>query len=490
MDITQRIIRPVLLGSLCILASLSSFAAEGFKQDFDCFSIIVGKKASADGSVLFGHNEDVLAPVVNLYKVPGGGHGPGETVVLRQGGTIPQVKETFGNLWLNVPGWDVCDGYVNEQGVAVGSDGCPSREDDPQLTHGGILFWLRRLVAERARTAREGVKLAGALIEKFGYNSSGRSYVIADENEGWILAAVNGKRWVARRVPDDEVAVIANCYTIQAINLRDTTNFLGSADIIEYAVSRGWYDRSRDGEFNFAKAYSNPGSLTHPGNTGRMWRGFALLTGRKYDIHKQLPFAVVPEKKLTPQDLMRTMRDRYEGTEIDDPGQAAICHDGTRYSMIAQIRGWLPGEIKAVIWLALHRPDLQGYSAWYPTITSIPKAYVSESAEAGLQEHLDTSLTASERRKSPAYTRFVDLDNKARPDSSASAATLRAWKSFEQRNFKAQAEFEKNIEKTLKQDPRKAIKLITDHTAQKANEVFEKAGELLKSFKPKGDSKW
>jgi hypothetical protein len=99
--------------------------------------------------------------------------------------------ETF-EIWLNVPGWDVCDGYVNEQGVAVGSDGCP--RGTIRLTNGGTLFWPAAWL-RKTRTAREGVGLAGALIEKFGYNSSGRSYVIADENEGWVLAAVIGKWW-------------------------------------------------------------------------------------------------------------------------------------------------------------------------------------------------------------------------------------------------------------------------------------------------------
>lgn len=475
--------RLVLLMSLCFLASLPLFAAEGFTQDFDCFSVVVGKKASADGSVMFGHNEDVFAPVVNMYKVPGTRHAQGETVVLRNGGKVPQAAETPGYFWLNVPGWDVCDGYVNERNVAVGSDGCPSREETPELTDGGILFWLRRLVAERATTAREGVKLAGGLIDRFGYNSSGRSYVIADQDEAWVLAAVNGKHWVAQRVPDDQVAVIANCYTIQEIDLRDTANFLGSPDLVDYAVKRGWYDSSKDGKFNFAKAYSNPGSLAHPANIGRMWRGFDLLAGKKFDIKKQIPFAVVPKKKLTPQDLMRTLRDHYNGTELEDPTQAYICHDGTRYSMISHIRNWLPSQIKAVVWLAMHRPDLQTYSAWYPTIGSIPEAYATEDHETGLRKHLDTTLTPDKRERSRAYAQFVELDKKARADSMTGTRVKKGWKLFEQKAFRAQAEFEKKAARLLKRDPDKAVKILTDYTAQRAQEVYRKAGELLDSLK-------
>jgi dipeptidase len=478
----RNLICRLVLTSVCfVLVPLSVFAAGEFKQDFDCYSVVVGKKASADGSVIFAHNEDVLAPVVNYYKVPASQHKPGEVVRLREGGTLPQAKETFGYLWLNVPGWDVCDGYINEHAVAIGSDGCPSREETPELTNGGILFWLRRLVAERARSAREGVNIAGELIDKFGYNSSGRTYVIADPDEAWILAVVNGKHWVAQRVPDDQVVVVANCYTIQRINLSDSANFLGSPGLAEYAARHGWYDAASDGEFNFAKAFSNPGSLNHPGNVGRMWRGIDLLAGGKLDIHKQLPFAFVPGKKLDVQDVMRVMRDHYEGTEIDEPEQAAICAEGTRYSVVACLRSWLPTELKAVVWLALFRPDLQGYSPWYPAITSVPKIYAAEDHATGLKMHLDPTLTPDKRKKSVAFALFVALDEKARANAASNVPALKqAWKSYDEMSFKQQADFEKKIVDLKGKDKQKAVKLITDQSAAKGNEIYEKAGELLK----------
>ncbi|MBE0664247.1 MAG: C69 family dipeptidase, partial [Candidatus Aminicenantes bacterium] len=126
------------------------------------------------------------------------------------------------------------------------SNACLSREDKPELFSGGIGFNLRRLVAERAHTAREGVRIAGELISQHGYNSSGRTYIIADAREGWLLHAVNGRHWVAKRVPDNEVAVIANRYTITAVDLKDRENFQGAADIIEYAVVRGWFNPQKD----------------------------------------------------------------------------------------------------------------------------------------------------------------------------------------------------------------------------------------------------
>jgi dipeptidase len=475
--------RLILIAALCLLASSHLYAGDGFKQDFDCFSVVVGKKASADGSVMFSHNEDVFAPVVEYYKVPGARHAPGERITLRQGGKVPQVDTTFASLWINVPGWDVCDGYMNEHGVTIASDGCPSKEEHPDLTEGGILFWLRRIVAERAHTAREGMKIAGALISEFGYNSSGRTYVIADQNEAWILAAVNGKHWVAERVPDDKAVVIANCYTIQTIDLRDTLNFQGSPDIIEYAAQRGWYDPARDGEFNFAKAYSNPGSLNHPANVGRMWRGIDLLAGGKYDVHKQLPFAFVPGRKLDVQDVMTVMRDHYEGSEIANPDQATICADGTRYSFVACLRHGLPAEIRSVLWLALYRPDLQAYTAWYPSVTKIPVIYSTEDPASGLKKQLDSTLTPQMRQKPLAYERFVKLDEKARANAETSVAKVKqAWKSYQEKALKQQGRFEKKIAGLKGKDKKKAIKLITDQCIANGNEIYRKAAELIKSL--------
>ncbi len=161
---------------------------------------------AADGSVLLAHNEDDHGRLlVNIYKVPPQEHRRGDVFTMKGGAHLPQTGNTPGLLWLEIPENDFADAYVNEYGVAVTSNSCPSREDKPELSAGGIGFSLRRLVAERAQTAREGVRIAGELISQYGYNASGRTYIIADAREGWFLHAVKGKHWVARRVPDNEV---------------------------------------------------------------------------------------------------------------------------------------------------------------------------------------------------------------------------------------------------------------------------------------------
>ena len=382
----KRITRLLLL--LILLQSSTFIVSAQEEEEFvlDCFSILVGKDASTDGSVIFGHNDDTGMSLVNTYKVPRQKHKPGEVIALENGGELPQVAETYSYIWMNMPGKNVCDTYINEHGVTVGSNGCPSKEKNPELTDGGIVYWIRRAVAERVSSAREGVEIAGALIDKYGYASSGRTYIIADTNEGWLLNAVNGKHWVAQRIPDDKIAVIPNYYTIGEIDLSDTKNFLGSPDIIEYAIEQGWYDPAKDGKFHFAKTYSDGGSLRTNDNYNRMWQGVNLVSGKDYEYKSELPAAVKPVHKVSAQNIMAVLRDHYIGTELDKTmnyilgspykmNGPTICAGGTQYSTVAHLRNWLPVEIGAIMWVAQYRPDVQAYTPYYSSMQSVPELY-------------------------------------------------------------------------------------------------------------------
>jgi len=288
------------------------------EEPFNCFTIVAGKNVTFDGSVLLAHNEDDRGRLlVNVYKLAAQEHAKGEMVMLNNSAAIPQVKNTPAMLWLEIPETEFADTYINEHGVAVVSNSCPSREDKPELSKDGIGFMLRRLIAERAQTARAAVRIAGELVSQFGYNASGRTYTIADKKEGWLLHVVNGKHWLARRVPDDEVAVIANCYTIGAVDLNDRDNVQGSPDIIDYAIKRGWYNPDKDGPFDFARAYSDPDDRTSMTNILRQWRGTSLLAAKSHKVEERLPFSFKPRRDIQLNDLFLVLRDHYEGTKYD-----------------------------------------------------------------------------------------------------------------------------------------------------------------------------
>lgn len=494
MRVYRQLSHVILALVLLVPASRTAWGQYGGEPAFDCFALVAGKNATADGSVITAHNEDVNAPAVNIFKVPSRTHGPGEQITLRKGGTVPQAESTLGSLWINVPGWDVCDSYINEEGVAISSDGCPSREDAPELVEGGIVFWLRRIVAERAHTARAGVRIATELIDRFGYASSGRSYVIADRDEAWVLAVVNGKHWVAQRVPDDKVVLIPNYFTIQGIDLKDTVNFMGSPDIVAYAVRRGWYDAARDGAFNFARTYAKPNSLDHPGNIYRHWSAIRRVAGLDLDPHTQLPFAVAPTRKLTVQDVMAVMRDHFDGSGRDssadgvkgDPhalNEPTICADGTRYSFIAQLRRDMPDAIAPLVWIACHIPDAQGFSPWYPAVTATPSILRAADDRAGLTWHLDPAFDLQKTTIPEAFRRYVELNDHVRQDFVRRYPPTRtAWRAFEAAQFRSQQEFEDLMRAKAATQGGVPADLITRWCAGQAEKVYDKAGAILKDL--------
>lgn len=351
-----------------------------------CFSIVVGKNASTDGCVIVAHNEDDEAPqIVNHHKVPRHSYPAGRVVKLRNGGTLEQVEQTWAYIWSEMPGLSFSDSYVNEWGVTVTSDNCPSREDKPELTEGGIGHMLRQAVAERAKTAREGVLLAGRLVERFGYVDSGRTYIIADPNEGWLFCVVNGKHWLAQRVPDDQVAMVANTYTVHEVNLVNKVNFLAAADIVDYAKSRGWYNLQTDGPFDFAKVYANPKAATHPNNTGRQWSGLTRVAGEELTPGPNLPFSVVPKSKLSILDAMQILRhDKKSESGLapaNSPFICALCNGATQTSFVTQVRRGMPLDIGLVYWVCLASPRTSFYIPFHFGIADFPSGFCLESRQ-------------------------------------------------------------------------------------------------------------
>jgi dipeptidase len=392
------------LFALAALAlSLAAPALAGTRPGDDCFTVLVGRKASADGSVIVAHNEDDPGDiVVNVRKIHGRDHGATRRVALGHGATYETDGRVAGFLWIEATGQEFADSFVNDFGVVVTSDSCPSRETADDLTDGGIGYMLRRLLAEKARTAREAVKLAGELIEKYGYRGSGRTYSVADKDEAWMIAVIRGRHWFAERVPDDEVAVIPNWYTIRRIRTDVPAEFAGSPDIVAYARARGWYDEAKGGAFDFKTAFQRPGRPDPilDGNTLRNWRGLAWLSGRDWEKNGDYPFSFKPAKKVSAESLLALLRDHYEGTPFDategyktgTPNHTkyrTICTTSTIASFVASLNGRRPAPVSAMVWLALGRPDSTAFLPVYGGVDDLPAG-----AGLGPREHDDVVLYA------------------------------------------------------------------------------------------------
>ena len=432
-----------------------------------CFSIVAGKEVSVDGYVIMAHNEDDTAPqIVNHHKIPRERHAPGEKVRLRNGGVLDEVEETWACLWSEMPGMLFSDSYVNEWGVGVASDNCPSREDRPEITDGGIGYMLRRLVALRAKTAREGVLLAGKLVERFGYIDSGRTYIICDPDEGWLFAVINGKRWLAQRVADDQVAMIANTYTIREVDLSDTANFLGSKDILEYARSRGWYNPQTDDAFDFASAYANPISARSLSNLGRQADGLRYVSAKPIRTPEKLPLSVVPRKKVGVADLLQILRHDKERADVAPSEMSCpICSGATQTSFVAQLRRGMPLDIGVVYWVCLASPRTSFYIPFHFGIPDFPQGFRS-TPQRPSKEVYDANVGCPFRVEPlQAFWTFSNFYNKV---DGAAAGVIERVRSravdIEKDAFSRQGAVEEAARRLYTKDKSAAAKMLADYS--------------------------
>lgn len=462
----------------------------------ECFTVVVGKKASADGAVAVAHNEDDRGEIiVNVRKIKGRDGGSARRVDLGRGAVYETDSRTNGFLWIEATTQEFADSFVNEHGVLVTSDSCPSRVTEEDYTDGGIGWMLRRLAAEKAASAREAVRLAGQLVERYGYRSSGRTYILADKDEAWLMAVLRGRRWVAQRVPDDEVAVIPNFFTIRQVRFGDADHFMGSPDVAAYAAKNGWYDEAKDGPFDFKKAFDRPSARTaaDDGNVLRHWRGLELVTGRAWELGGDYPFSVKPAGKMTVAALMAILRDHYEGTAYDategyktgTPNRTkfrTICTASTINSFVATLRRGVPEPLSISLWLAFGKPDTTVYAPLYYGVTALP-------ASAGLgpdgpddtvmsaQHYTDAEFQAA--KAGLLNTRVLELEKAAEGDYGNVRLVLeRRLFPLENELMRHRPKFEKKFAALFAKDKAQAQRMLDDYPAA----AFRRVADLTKQI--------
>ncbi len=396
-----------------------------------CTTIMVGKDASVDGSVMATHTcdgsydarirvipgqefeEGAMAPV---YKDLCHDGIPGRT--MKQVGEIPQVKKTYTYFNIGYP-------FMNEHQVIIGEDTFGGREECENPEGIMMIEQLEVFCLQRAQTARECVQVMGELAEKYGYGDGGETLTVIDGSEAWMFDIVGagplwapdsgkpGAVWAARKLPDDHVTVAANRSRIGQLDLNDPNNCMASSNVVSFAEEMGWY-KKEDGDFLFWKAY-NPKPYGAPFyQRRREWRALSLMApSLNLDpyldpYNEQYPFSVKPDKKVSVQDLMAIKRDYYVGTEFDltkglaagpfagpnryptpkdvKPEDAkdtdwerAISMFRCSYSFVAQARNWLPPAIGGVLWFGEDAPHSTCYIPFYAGNTSTPKAFASGS---------------------------------------------------------------------------------------------------------------
>ena len=309
------------------MANTPAFDLDAFgNTPMNCMTLIAGKAASATGHVLVGHNEDDGGHVVVRHGwVPPRDWEKGAIMPAEEGcALLPQVAHTLGYYWVeyrkDVMGLSNADGFVNERGVVIVSNSMGTSREGMEnadcVKDGGIAFNLRRALAERAQTARDGARILMELIDEWGYAPSGRAYTIADRDEAFMFQLARGHHYMGARVPDDAIAVMPNHFNLHG--LTDYPEQFYPADVVTYAIARGWYTPAKNGDFSdfdFARAYQAEDEFFGPRNVMRQKNGLRIALDRPWSVEKEgMPFCVRANRPVTAQMMADILSSHYEGT--------------------------------------------------------------------------------------------------------------------------------------------------------------------------------
>lgn len=431
--------------------------AEPERHPESCTSIMVGKKASADGSVITSHTCDgnyrTWMEIVPAAKYPRDtvtgiydGRMHTEFAKDRTGvtlkGTIPQVAETYRFL-------DTAYPCLNEKQLGMGETTITGRRELVNKNGMFMIEELSRIALERCRTAREAIALMGRLVKEYGYADSGECLTIADPNEVWHFEVFGegpdkiGGVWAAIRIPDDHVGVSANIPRISSVNPRDKKNCMASDNVFEVAKKFGYWDGKEP--FCFWKAY---GGVEKAFNV----REFYILStlapslGLSYDS-ESLPISVKPEKPVSVTDVMELLRANYEGTQWDmtqnlkverrqrgsdeveiitspvaNPWMTTdmvnmlngiekgaverhrlVSVPQCSYSHVIQLRSWLPDGVGGIAWMSFDNP---GQSPRIPIFCGTEKLPASFSICGQHRYREDAAIWAFRRANKLATVRW------------------------------------------------------------------------------------
>lgn len=397
----------------CISALATATAWGGAEA---CTNFIVTRGASTDGSVMVSYAADSHQLYGCLYHTPAGTFRKGDMLRITEWDTgrylcdIPQVGATYSTI-----------GNMNEHSLIIAETTYGGRhelEDSTgRMDYGSLIY----VTLQRARTAREAIRIIAELANTYGYASSGESFSIADPNEAWIMELIgkgcklddkgeNTRRgivWVARRIPDGYVSGHANQARITTFPKDDPENCLYAPDVVSFAREMGYFDGT-DEEFSFADAYAPADFGALRGCEARVWAFFRTVAdgmdiyedyAMGYNPRNKMPLWVKPAKKVSPKQVFDAMRDHYEGTKMDmtrDLGAGAhACPyrwrpmyfevDGVEYCneratatqqtgfwFVAQARPQLPDDM-GLLWFGVDDAATSCLTPVYCSATEVPE---------------------------------------------------------------------------------------------------------------------
>ena len=426
---------------IIIISTLMSFL---FIKGISCTNFLITKGATTDGSTMITYVADSHVLYGELYFRPAGTYMKGDSMDVYEWDTgklltkIPQAGHTYQVV-----------GNMNEHQVALGETTFTGRielqDTLGKIDYGSLMY----IALQRAKTAREAIKVMTDLAEEYGYYSEGESFSISDPNEVWIMEMIGkgpgnkGAVWVARRIPDGYICGHANQSRITTFPKNDPENCLYAPDVISFAREKGYFE-GKDKDFSFADAYA---PLDFGGARfceSRVWSGFKrvnsdMLQYEDYamglNLEHRMPLWIKPDRKLTVKDVMELMRDYFQGTPMDmtkDIGagpygsivrwrpltweldgktyfnERAISTQQTGFSFVAQSRNWLPDPIGGIFWFGVDDTYSTVYTPMYCGIKRVPSNFAV--GNGSMMEFSDSAaFWIFNQISNFAYTRYKDM---------------------------------------------------------------------------------
>ena len=411
-------------GTILAAAMAASLLFAAGNRSEACTNVIVTRGASADGSCLVSYAADSHWLYGELYFKPQADWATGSKLKVcdwdsgKYLGEIEQVQHTYKTI-----------GNMNEHQLIIAETTFGGRHGlnnpDAIMDYGSLIY----ITLQRARTAREAIRLMDELTQKYGYYSEGESFSIADKEEAWIMEMVGkgaekGSVWVARRIPDGYVSGHANQSRITTFPLDDPDNCLYSKDVISFARKMGWFD-GKDEEFSFRDAYCPLDFGGLRGCEARVWSAFNILGKGKFAYEdggslvekdsydyvdyamghnpaNNMPLWIKPAAKVSVKDVADVMRDHYEGTPMDmtqDIGaggnalpyrwrpmgftydgkeytnERAIATQQTAFWFVGQSRGNYPDVLGGIIWFGTDDAATSYVTPIYTNSEIVPECF-------------------------------------------------------------------------------------------------------------------
>ena len=365
-----------------------------FMNEQACTTILVGKKATIDGSTMIARNDDTFLPLTpQRFVMQQAYHDQEKSWASTQNGFKAPLPRN-GYRTTMTPNVDVKNlGYfgessINEKNVAMSATesvyGNPlALAHDPWVKDGLAEDSLQSLVAPYIDSAREGVLYLGELIKKYG-SPEGNGVLFADKDDVWYMEIVTGHHWAATRIPDDAYAIAANQVAQDYIDFNDPDNYMWSDGLQEFVEK---YHLNPDPKtFNFRRIFGTDNEKDRHYNTPRVWYGQHIFNPeiKQEPWSSDLPFICRSKRLLKVEDLTYVLSSHYNETKYDPLGHGSeedklrfrpISLNRTQNSHVLQLRNDVPEKLSALMWICLGVPTFTPYIPFYTNATDTDNSF-------------------------------------------------------------------------------------------------------------------